>query len=250
MVMHRYGWRPDLPDQRDRFFLDRVTTLPPSVDLRSGMPPVYDQGDLGSCTANAVSAALDFDRHKQGKPFETPSRLFVYYNERKDDGDISTDAGASIRESVKAVTHYGACPEKEWPYNIAKFTAKPTAKCYKDATGYECLSYLSVAQAAIALKSSLALGFPVVVGITVFESFESEQVAGTGEVPMPGPGEALLGGHAVVCCGYDDATQKWLVRNSWGASWGGPLQGYCHMPYAYLTNPGLSSDFWTIRKTD
>jgi C1A family cysteine protease len=242
-----YGWKRDLPDHRDRFFLERVAVLPKAADLRSGMPAIYDQGNLGSCTANAVSAALDFDRHKQGKPFETPSRLFVYYNERKDDGDISTDAGASIRESIKAVTHYGACPETEWPYNIAKFTAKPAAKCYKDALLYEGLTYLSVTQSATALKSSLALGFPVCIGISVYESFESATVAKTGIVPLPAKSEQMLGGHAVLLCGYNDAKGVWVVRNSWGASWGGPLQGYCYMPYAYLTNPGLSSDFWTLR---
>lgn len=243
--MHRYGFVRDLPDHRDRFFLERVAVLPKAVDLRKGMPPVYDQGNLGSCTANAVSAALDFDRRKQGKPFETPSRLFVYYNERKDDGDISTDAGASIRESIKAVTRYGACPETEWPYNVAKFTAKPTAKCYTDALLYEGLTYLSVTQSATALKSSLALGFPVCIGISVFESFESPVVAQTGIVPLPAKSEQMLGGHAVLLCGYDDAAGTWTVRNSWGAAWG--QAGYFTLPYAYLTNSGLSSDFWTLR---
>ena len=243
--MHRYGWRPDLPDQRDRFFLDRVTTLPPSVDLRSGMPPVYDQGDLGSCTANAVSAALDFDRRKQGESFETPSRLFVYYNERKDEGTVGTDSGASIRESIKAVTHYGACPESEWPYIVERFAQRPGMKCYSDALLYEGLTYLSVAQSTTALKSSLALGFPVCIGISVYESFESAAVAKTGVVPLPAKSEALLGGHAALLVGYSDATDHWTFRNSWSAKWGDA--GYGYLPYSYLTHSGLAADFWSLR---
>jgi C1A family cysteine protease len=70
-------------------------------------------------------------------------------------------------------------------------------------------------------------------------------VAQTGIVPMPSPQEQLLGGHCVVAVGYDDAQQRFIVRNSWGEGWG--KNGYCTMPYAYLTDTDLSSDFWTIR---
>ena len=57
--------------------------------------------------------------------------------------------------------------------------------------------------------------------------------------------EAALGGHAVLAVGYNDAGQRFIVRNSWGSKWG--KKGYCFMPYAYLTDPDLAADFWTIR---
>src|SRR5437016_11006671 len=121
----RYGWVPDLPDQRDQLYSAPVATLqtlPPQMDLQPQCPPVYDQGQLGSCTANAIGAAIQFDRMKQNlSPNFVPSRLFIYYNERVMEGTVSTDSGAQIRDGIKSVAKQGACPEPDWPYDIAKF---------------------------------------------------------------------------------------------------------------------------------
>jgi len=143
-----YGWTPDVPDQRDRLFAAApVAALPPSVDLRSGCPPVYDQGQLGSCTANAIGAAVQFEqiRQKEPKPF-SPSRLFIYYNERAMEHTVGQDAGAQIRDGIKSVNHIGACPETDWPYVITKFTQKPPARAFKDAPLGKALSYQRVVQ--------------------------------------------------------------------------------------------------------
>src|SRR5271165_1571544 len=108
-----YGWIPDIPDARDRVLLlpKRAGALPPTVDLRAGCPPVYDQGQLGSCTANAIAGAVEFDRKKQNLPDFVPSRLFIYYNERAMEGTISSDSGAQIRDGIKSVAKIGAPPE-------------------------------------------------------------------------------------------------------------------------------------------
>lgn len=82
-------------------------------------------------------------------------------------------------------------------------------------------------------------------GFTVYESFESQDVASTGVVPMPGTDEQALGGHAVVGVGYDDSQQRFIVRNSWGDAWG--MKGYFTIPHDYLANRDLSDDFWAIR---
>jgi len=97
------------------------------------------------------------------------------------------------------------------------------------------------------LKGCLASGYPFVFGFTVYQSFESAQVAKTGIVPMPAPHEAVVGGHAVLAVGYDDASQQFIVRNSWGDGWG--IKGYFMMPYGYLTDTSLSDDFWTVQTT-
>ncbi len=245
----RYGWIPDLPDHRDHLYAAPVVNLaklPAKVDLRSKCPPVYDQGQLGSCTANAIGAAIQFNRMKQKrKPNFVPSRLFIYYCERVIEGTVNSDSGAQIRDGIKTVAHNGDCPEKEWPYDVEKFTVKPLPKCYKDALKYKAVSYQRVVQALSQLKGCLASGFPIVFGFTVYESFESAAVARTGKMPMPSPSEKLLGGHAVLAVGYDDASQRFIVRNSWGKGWG--MQGYFTMPYAYLTDDNLSDDLWTIR---
>ena len=248
-TIKRYGWVPDLPDVRDHMYAAPVAMLaklPAKVDLRPNCPAPYDQGQLGSCTGNAIAGAVQFDREKQNlKPDFVPSRLFIYYGERVIEGTVATDSGAMIRDGIKVVAKQGVPPESDWPYDISKFAQKPPAKAFTDALADRAVSYSRLTQTLSQLKGCIASGFPFVFGFTVYESFESQTVAQTGVVPMPASGESVLGGHAVLAVGYDDAQQRFIVRNSWGADWG--MKGYFTMPYAYLTERNLSSDFWTIR---
>jgi C1A family cysteine protease len=245
----RYGWLPDLPDHRDQLYAapaEMAGALPAKADLRAQCPPVYDQGQLGSCTANAIAGAIQFDRLKQKlAPDFTPSRLFIYYNERAIEHSTASDSGAQIRDGIKSVARQGDCPETEWPYVIAKFKTKPSATCYPDARKYKVVLYQRMAQMLSQLKCCLASGYPFVFGFTVYESFESASVAKTGHATLLRSGDAVIGGHAVAGVGYDDARQWFIVRNSWGAGWG--MKGYFTLPYAYVTDSSLASDFWTIR---
>jgi C1A family cysteine protease len=244
-----YGWVPDLPDHRDRMYqVSRpLETLPPNVDLRSACPDVYDQGDLGSCTANAIAGALEFDQMKQQTAdVFPPSRLFIYYNERVMENTVDDDAGAMIRDGIKSVAKLGAPHEAIWPYAIAKFKIKPNARAFKDATRHRAVLYQRLTPTLQQLKGCLAEGYPFVFGFSVYDTFESDAVAKTGIVPMPKPKEKQLGGHAVMAVGYDDATERFLVRNSWGPKWA--IAGYFTMPYAYLTDDNLADDFWTIKQ--
>jgi C1A family cysteine protease len=247
---HSYGWVPDLPDHRDFLYAAPVTNLaalPSRADLRPQCPKeVYDQGQLGSCTANAIAGALEFDQIKEAdKTIFTSSRLFIYYNERAMEHTVNTDSGAQIRDGIKSVSQVGAPPEADWPYDITKFTEKPPAKAYTDAPLGKALQYQRVTQVLNQMKGCLASGYPFVFGFTVYESFESPQVASTGVAPMPASGEKVLGGHAVVAVGYEDSSQCFIVRNSWGPGWG--MAGYFSIPYAYLNDSNLSDDFWTVR---
>ena len=244
----RYGWLPDLPDHRDHIYaapLAVIGPVPAKMDLRNQCPPVYDQGQLGSCTANAIAAAIQFDRRKQQVADFIPSRLFIYYNERVREHSVASDSGAQIRDGIKSVSQQGDCPETEWPYNIAKFKIKPATACYADALKYKVISYQRVTQTLGQLKGCLASGYPFVFGFTVYDSFESPQVAKSGHASLPKSGEPAVGGHAVVGVGYDDAKQWFIVRNSWGDGWG--MKGYFTLPYAYVTDDNLASDFWTVR---
>jgi len=244
-----YGWVPDLPDHRDQLYAAPVAAmakLASKADLRKQCPPVYDQGQLGSCTGNAIAAAHEFDQMKQNPTgaFQ-PSRLFIYYNERQMEGTVDSDSGAQIRDGIKSVGQQGVCPESEWPYDISQFRTKPSASAFQDAAKYKAILYQRVARSLAQMKGCLASGFPWVFGFTVYESFESPEVARTGMVPMPGTGENTVGGHAVMAVGYEDSQDRFIVRNSWGTGWG--LKGYFLMPYAYLLDENLSDDFWTIR---
>ncbi len=245
----RFGWVPDLPDHRDHLYAAParvVAKLPAKVDLRPQCPPIFDQGDLGSCTANAISNAHRFDQMKQKLPNPfAPSRLFIYYNERAMEHTIASDAGAQIRDGIKSIAKQGVCPETEWPYDITKFAKKPPAAAFKDALKNKALSYRRLTQIPSQLKGCLADGYPFVFGITVYESFESDKVAKTGKVPMPAAKEKCLGGHAILAVGYDDSTQCLTVMNSWGPKWGD--KGFFYLPYAYAIDPNLASDFWNIQ---
>jgi C1A family cysteine protease len=246
----RYGWVADTPDQRDHLYAAPVMhmkALPPRIDLRRQCPRViYDQGQLGSCTGNAIACAIQFDRLKQKrKPDFIPSRLFIYYNERDMEGTIKSDSGAQIRDGIKSVAKLGDCPEPEWPYDIKKFATRPPQKCFTNALKYKAVSYQRVIQTLTQMKGCLASGYPFVFGFSVYDSFESTAVAKNGIVPMPAAKEKQLGGHAVLAVGYDDKQQRFLVRNSWGKSWG--IGGYFTMPYAYMTDSNLCDDLWTIR---
>jgi C1A family cysteine protease len=237
------GWKPDVPDHRDKVYAAApFVALPPSTDLRAKMPPVYNQGSLGSCTANAIGGAIEYLHEKDGLGNLMPSRLFIYYNERLKEGNVKIDSGAQIRTGIKSVNAQGACDEETWPYQIEKFTRKPNNRAYVVATKHKAIQYQRLTRLHD-FKAHLAQGIPVVFGFAVSESFESEAVAQSGIAAMPTPNEKMVGGHAVLAVGYDDATQMLLVRNSWGPEWG--LGGYFWLPYGFITE-GLADDFWVI----
>jgi C1A family cysteine protease len=244
-MKRRYTWKPDLPDHRDFLFESSALALPPAVDLRPQCPPVFDQGQLGSCTGNALAGAMGFLHRKLLNDETAFSRLFIYYNERVIEGTVRQDAGAMIRDGVKSLANSGVCSETDWPYNIAKFKTKPSKKCFTDAAANKIAVYTRLSTLDDMLQC-LAAGFPFVFGFTVYDAFESDAVARTGVLNLPAKGEQVLGGHAVMAVGYDMAAQRLIVRNSWGSGWG--QAGYFTMPFAYVTNRNLSDDFWTLRK--
>jgi len=259
----QYGWIPDRPDQRDYLYkaIRPVVRLPEKTDLREFCSSVEDQGQLGSCTANALAGNLEYlDRKgilgtcptsqvaqmgnlRSWTGYTDVSRLFIYYNERVLEGTIEYDAGATLRDGIKTLRKQGVCWEKAWPYVIERFDKKPPRKCYAEAKKHCIESYHRINNLPEML-TCLAEGYPFVFGFTVYESFQSQRVAKTGVANMPGKKEKVLGGHAVMAVGYNQSQKRFLVRNSWGTKWG--KNGYFTMPYEYLET--LSADFWTIRK--
>jgi len=256
-----FGWSPDLPDNRDHQYaapMAKLRALPAKADLRKGCPTVYNQGEIGSCTANAIAAAIEFDRMRQKLACFTPSRLFIYYNERAMERTVPLDNGAQIRDGIKSVGKQGVCPEDQWSYEDtpadpttsvwpagAKPAQKPPRSCYSNAKQFRALSYQRVNRSLAQMKGCLADGYPFVFGFTVYDSFEDAAVAKSGVLGMPKPKEGVVGGHAVLAVGYDDKAQRFTVRNSWGTGWG--KKGYFTIPYSYLLTENLADDFWTIR---
>ena len=258
----RFGWIPDLPDHRDHVYAAPAAILkkklPIKVDLRAAQPPVYDQGRIGSCTANAIAAVIQFSRSKAHQaPDFVPSRLFIYYNERQLEGTVNADAGAQLRDGIKQVAKLGVPTEVLWSYadtparadrtwpSSAKPAQRPPAAAYKAALGHQAISYQRLTRTLGTFQSTLAEGFPFVFGFSVYDSLYDAKGAPRVIVPLPTSKDRVLGGHAVVAVGYDDVQQVFIVRNSWGSK--SQDKGYFYLPYAYLLDPGLSDDFWTIR---
>lgn len=243
--MRTYGWKPDLPDQRDRLHLPAeldAAKLPRHVELAMGA--CWDQGTLGACTAFAIGGAFAYERSLLGQRF-VPSFLQLYYCERAMEGTINQDAGAFIRDGAKVAAQQGLADASKWPYHESRFAARPPKSVLLDALNNRVTSYARVPQALTYLKATLAEKNTIVFGFSVYESFEDEATAASGVVEMPKPHEAMLGGHAVLLVGYDEDEQMFKVRNSWGTSWG--ANGYFWMPYEYVTDPNLADDFWTLK---
>ena len=264
----RYVWRR--PEQKHKTPVPK--SAPPAnvpeapahimrVDLRDRCPPVYQQGNLGSCSANAIGFAYEFDEQPlQGEEKFVPSRLFIYYNERDMEGSIPVDTGAQLIDGIKSVVHTGVCRESMWPYATDKFNdeppiwaTSPPIECYEEAMKNRALEAHPLKQTAADLKGCLVKGFPFVFGFAVFESLETDEVTASGKVPMPvgwdpsnietyGITEKCVGGHAVACVGFDDEKQAFLVRNSWGEDWG--IGGYCWFPYEYMLSEVLCDEFF------
>ncbi|HNW58209.1 MAG TPA: C1 family peptidase [bacterium] len=278
-IKHSMGWLPDYPDFRD-YTTDhaiihpmlkkigltgkRKKSLPAAVDLRAWCSQIEDQGELGSCTAQAGASMVEYFARRTMERYTDVSRLFLYKvtrNLMRQKGDT----GAFIRSTMGALVLFGVPPELYWPYKEKDFDKEPPAFCYAFAQNYQAISYYrldaagaSKEEALEAIKTNLAAGLPAMFGFTVFSSIS--QAGETGLIPYPTEGERILGGHAIMTVGYDDKLEiantnpdgpkckgAFLIRNSWGSEWG--EKGYGWLPYDYLLK-GLAVDWWSILKNE
>lgn len=220
------------------------TRLRPMVNLKKSLPFVYDQGSIGSCTANSTASMYSWVVLNSNGTVEIPSRLFLYYNTRKLQGTISFDSGATLRDTMKSLQKDGICAETSWAYLYENLFKTPPPNCYDEASFHQALSYASVPISLINMKNVLQ-SRPFVLGILVYSSFFTPSVSKTGQIPFPNmTKEKLLGGHAILVLGYDDRRKAFYCRNSWGQSWG--LKGDFYLPYSYATNRKLAFDAWVL----
>lgn len=274
------GWLPDPPDFRDYHAQDQAViktvvsnvhamtqqgeiaglrvpqavllgvepmgeALPKSVDLRQGCSDVEDQGDLGSCTAHAVCGLIEYLQRSLFGEHVDAARLFLYKVTRSYLG-WTGDTGAFVRSTIKALRLFGVPPEDYFPYNIGRFDDEPSPFSYAFAGNYKAIQYYRLDRLD-ALKESLAKGIPFAFGFTCYRSMFTEEVRKTGAVPLPARTDQVVGGHAVMAVGYDDAVGRLLLRNSWGTRWGDA--GYGTLPYEYVERD-LAQDFWALVRMD
>jgi C1A family cysteine protease len=253
---HAFGYRRDRHDERDLKLVTPLKRLllPRSVDLRPLLKPIpiYDQGAIGSCVANAASVAQVYATHLQNRKEGDPdkptmrSRLFIYFNARKMIGLAHEDSGCQIRDAVKSIAVIGACSERSYPYRPESFARTPSQRIYAVAKESRITEY----RRCIGLrgvKTALSLGYPVIGGFSVYANVESDYCEDTGIVKMPTQHEPCIGGHAVLFVGFDDDKKHIIFRNSWGKGWGSKeWPGHGFLPYGYLENYYLASDFWAL----
>lgn len=240
----RPGYIPDLPDQRDyRFAISQPAPVPAKSNMRSKMPPVYNQGALGSCVANAVAGVCQYNEIVQKKSWQwTPSRLFQYYNTRLLMGTVDVDSGSGIRDALRAAEHYGIVDENLWQYKTEQFKVRPPDVAYQSASLHPVTRYERVNQTMADMRQIIAKHHPIILGAMLYAGAFTGP---NGNIPMPALSEKPWGGHSIVLCGYDDSVNRFILRNSWSAQWGDG--GYGTLPYEYALNPGLAGDMWTIR---
>lgn len=277
LIRRKFGWRPDFPDFRDYTLTSESvepiyskagvletseSTLPKAVDLRKWCSPVEDQGELGSCTANAGVGMVEyFERKAFGKHIDA-SRLFLYKATRNLMHETG-DTGGYLRVTMGALALFGAPPEEYWPYDVGKFDDEPPSFCYAFAQSYKSLKYVRLdpvdkqpEKVLAQIKANLAASLPSMFGFTVYSSITQADKQG-GKIPFPSKGEKIEGGHAIMAVGYDDSltvtnqddgsetTGAIMIRNSWGTEWGD--EGYGWLPYEYVLK-GLAEDWWTLIK--
>lgn len=242
----KFGCIPDAPDPRD-FVSERHLKAPAQLSLSYKLPwekfPIFDQGQMGSCTANAAIVAFRHAAAKVKRRRTNLSRLYLYYKSREYIGTTDNDSGATIRDTFKSMMKHGIAPESLHPYTPSYLTLEPSKEASEAAKSHRIMRYSRVAKNVEQIKQTLYADAAVVFGFLVHEQFMSGWSSRM--MPMPTASEGTIGGHAAVIVGYADTLDAFLIQNSWGRKW--KDGGYFWMPYEFVESDRCF-DFWIIEE--
>jgi Papain family cysteine protease len=200
------------------------------------MPPVRDQGQRGTCVAFAVTAAHEVSRGPASPPDDL-SEDALYWGCKRVDGNWN--GGTSFPSANTAIGRWGQPDEAEWPYDYSLVDGDEIHEPDNVQSADWYRSGLRSLRIALAdLRTHLTARRPVVLGLTLFDTFFRPDAKG--RVPEPPTGAPPRGRHAVLAVGYEP--DSFLVRNSWSESWG--ANGYGWISDDYVT--AFAGEAWVI----
>ncbi|HOZ27180.1 MAG TPA: C1 family peptidase [Hyphomonadaceae bacterium] len=213
-----------------------------SVDLRGKFGPVWDQGELNSCTACATVSAVEYLFAQREGKWLMMSPLFVYFNARKISGREMINSPILAAHSPAAVLAWGVCDDESWPYVPDRFNQPPTDDAFRNASIMQAIQYARLGSAD-EIKASLSAGIPAMFGSDIPRGYY-EEARNTGAMPELGKADGAPSGHAMLIVGYDDRARHWIVRNSHGEGFG--EKGYLRLPYSVFDKHVWNEDVWAI----
>ncbi len=225
---------PEIP--LEETYVPVSSVLPKAIDLRNHCTPIKDQGQVGACAAFAMTAIYEYILKKNKQEEQDLSERFLYYNVRKKKNEENSDTGSNFYDLIQSLSEEGICKESLFEYSGTDYKTAPSEEAYADALSRKVKKGKNVKVNVDDIRSAISEGYPVAISLNLYNSFGS-----TGAfIKCPDEGEihhSTHGRHAMVICGYSDNEKFFIVRNSWGKSFGD--MGYCYIPYSYIGNPAL-----------
>lgn len=194
-----------------------------TVDLRSQLLPVREQGRRQACLPFASSCAHEHQR--TADVHLSVEYLFFHAIARASGNPL---IGTTMSATAVALAEDGQPLEAEWPYALVQPDpwSPPTLKgeAWKTTLVPNQLTFDD-------LISHLDKGAPIVLGLVITDAFFDPDDDGV--VPDLTP-DIERAGHAVLAVGHGmhGGEPAILVRNSWGEAWG--LQGYAWLTRTYI----------------
>ena len=249
------GYKPDPVDPRDKILDAPVLTEMAKAGVYGTdehsiveHTPISNQGTLSSCVANAVCDALEvlIGVEDPSKVVQL-SRLHCYWNARSYTQDTDKDEGTYIRNAIDSLRTLGVCPEDVWPYTPTNVFAQPPIRAYQKSIDNKIEAYYRIPgdgkSRCDTIEHAIRSNHPVVFAAPVTDEFT--RYTGGGKVwPRT---QTWVGYHAMIVLGvrYVAGERQFLIRNSWGTSWGD--NGHAWFSEDYMGSPEVN-DLWTLTR--
>ena len=212
--------------------------LPAAVDLRAPWWTINNQENTGSCVGWATADGVSrWHMVKAGKITQAQllSPRYIWMASKETD-TITTrpesfieGAGTTLKAAVDVARKYGLALMDDLPFQIQTkmYTGNENA-FYASCAQRKVAAYFNLHKDLASWKTWLAGTGPILAAFNVDSSWDNA-AANNGNIDTFHP-DTVRGGHAICIVGYR-ADGRFIVRNSWGTSWGVNGFGYLHPDY-------------------